>query len=87
MARPIKVFYINEGYDGVVCAKNTNQVAHLLNAPWAYGGKYGYSKAQILKSIKSDDGSCECDFTITKVKTVPQKGIYSKAKILGWIQC
>ncbi len=87
MARPIKIYYINEGYDGVVCAKNIKQVAHLLSASWAYGGNGGFGKAQILKSLKSDDDSCDCDFDITKVKVVKKKGKYAKPKILGWIEC
>lgn len=86
MARPIKIYYVNDGYDGVVCAKNIKQVSRLLSAPFAYGGKYGYTKSQILKSLKSDDDSSECCFFITKVYTVSKKGKYSKPRILGWIE-
>lgn len=87
MARSIKIYYINDGYDGVVCAKNIKQVAALLSAPWAYGGNGGYTKAEILRSLKTDGEYGNYEFQITKVKKVKKKGQYSKAKMLGWIEC
>lgn len=87
MSRPIKIYYINDGYDGVVCAKNIKQVASLLSLPWAYGGNGEYSKAEILKSLKTGGEYGNYEFQITKIKVVKKKGKYSKPRILGWIEC
>jgi glutamine amidotransferase-like uncharacterized protein len=81
--KKLKIYYINDGLDGVVLAKSVKHAIRILS-------KYTepYTKSEIMYGIKRNknqwDKSTEWD--LTNIVKVPKKGRYRKARMLGWCE-
>lgn len=77
--KKMKLFYINDGTDGIVVAKSLKHACNLV------GSVYQIKSNVIEDGIKRSwrNGFLEEDWS-ADMFIVPKKGKYKKARILGW---
>lgn len=74
-----KIFYVNDGLDGVILAKGLKQAIHIL------AKEYGYHKSVIRQYVKNEKKG-KLDDEIWDVQPVRKKSNGGRSRVLGYFE-